>query len=527
MANVTKKMSDDRPSSITGPAPYSARKIVLGDIGWRIRRLRRRVTGFVVGLVLVVAFAAMLVPLRAHVNVSTITLVFIIPAITAEVTGGVLAGLTTVALSALALDFYFIPPYDTLSIGSAQNWVGLGVYLVVVGLVAVVIAQFRVAHARAERNALSMRRVFELSELLVQDRTEEDLLVSIVGAVRNVFAIDAVTLFVLDEGQLKVAASEGPTLTEAERNQLGPPPGHPVSMSTALGSTGELRTVSLAASGRPIGLLVLKGTRFVDDDHEMLITFANDAAIAIERAQLREQALRTTLLEEVDRLRHSLMGAVSHDLRTPLATIKVASSTLVTRARQLTPEDAHELHQLIEIESDRLTRLVANLLDMTRIQAGVLEIHQSDCDVRELIDESVLLMGAGLRGSRLNIDAPADLPPVHIDHLLVTQVLLNLLDNALRHSPDDGLITICARRDALRVHVSVDDEGPGVAPGDRQAIFDRFVKFDTGGRAGLGLTIVKTFIEAHGEHVWYEEAPGGGARFVFSLPSTNDSQEAH
>lgn len=488
--------------------------------------MRRRVIGLAVGIVNVVIFAAILLPLRAHTNVSTITLIFIIPAITAEVVGGILAGFSTVALSAIALDFYFIPPYGTLSIGSAQNWVGLAVYFVVVGLVAVIVARLRIAHGKVERNALNMRRVYELSELLVQDSSEDDLLVSIVRAVQNVFEIEAVALFVLEEGHLKVAASVGPELSGAELSQLDPQPGHSVSMSTALGSTSEMRTVSLAASGRPIGVLVLKGARYSDDDREMLVTFANDAAIAMERAELREQARRSTLLEEIDRLRHALMGAVSHDLRTPLATIKVASSTLVARARQLSFDDAHELHELIEIESDRLTRLVSNLLDMTRIEAGVFEVHRAATDPRTLIEEAVSLVGPGLRTGHLVIDVPVGLPSVNVDQLLVAQVIVNLLDNALRHSPEDGRITVAARRDGPRVIINVDDEGPGVAPADREAIFDRFVKFDTGGRAGLGLTIAKTFVEAHLEHIWCEEAPDGGARFVFSLPAMNEVQGA-
>ncbi|MBW4030736.1 MAG: DUF4118 domain-containing protein [Acidobacteria bacterium] len=508
-----------------GVASQGARSRLLRWLGWGNDRLRRRAVGLAVGAAGAVAIAAIMLPLRAHVNVSTVTLIFIIPAIAAEVAGGVLAGFATVAVSALILDFFFIPPYGTLSIGSAQNWVGLGVYLVVVGLVAVVVGRLRSAHGEAERNALNMRRVYELSELLVQDRSEEDLLISIVGAVQKGFDIEAVSLFVLDEGHLRVAASVGSPLTSDEVGQLDPRPGRPVSMSTALGTSSELRTVSLAAAGRPIGVLVLKGAHFSDDDRELLVTFANDAAIAMERTQLRELALRTALLEEVDRLRRALMGAVSHDLRTPLATIKVASSTLVKKGRQLAAADAHELHELIEIESDRLTRLVTNLLDMTRIEAGVFTVHRSPCDVRAVIDEAITIVGPGLRARQLVIDAPASLPAADVDQLLVIQVLVNLLDNALRHSPDDGRITISASRRDAAVVISVDDQGPGVAPEDRQNVFDRFVKFDTGGRAGLGLTIAKTFIEAHHEHIWCEEAPGGGARFAFSLPANDDDRK--
>lgn len=479
--------------------------------------MRRRLTGLAVGVGTSVLFLLVLLPWRASVNVSTVTLIFIIPAIAAEVVGGVVAGFSTVAVCAVVLDFYFIPPYGTLSIGTAQNWVGLGVYFIVVALVAVVVARFKIAHAQAQRNALNMRRVYELSELLVQDQSTEDLLVTIVQAVQSVFDIEAVVLFVLEQGRLKVAASVGPDLSRAELNQLDPQPGHSVSLSTALGSTNDLRTVSLAAAGRPVGVLVLKGARFSDEDRDMLVTFANDAAIAMERAQLREQARRSQLLEEVDRLRHALMGAVSHDLRTPLATIKVASSTLVNRAHQLSKDDAHELHALIEVESDRLTRLVSNLLDMTRIEAGVFEVHRAPTDVVTLIDAALTVLSTSLGPNTVLVRNVGGLPRVDIDELLIIQVLVNLLDNAVRHSRIDGQVTVSAQRRDDLVTISVSDQGPGVEVQDRQAIFDRFVQFDTGGRAGLGLTIARTFVEAHGDHIWYEDAPGGGASFVFSM----------
>ncbi len=479
--------------------------------------MRRRLIGLAVGICATVIFALVLLPLRAQVNVSTVTLIFIIPAIAAEVAGGIVAGFTTVGVCALALDFYFIPPYGTLSIGSTQNWVGLGVYLVVVGLVGVVVARYKRAHRDVRRNALNLRRVYELSELLVQDQSSEDLLVSIVNAVQNVFDIEAAALFVLENGRLRIAASIGPELSPDELSQLDPQPGHSVSMSTALGSSSDLRTVSLAASGRPVGVLVLKGARFSDEDRDMLVTFANDAAIAIERAQLREQALRSKLLEEVDRLRHALMGAVSHDLRTPLATIKVASSTLVNRARQLSEDDAHELHALIEVESDRLTRLVANLLDMTRIEAGVFEVHRAPTGVKDLVEAALVVLRTSLDPDKVLVNISEDLPQVDVDELLMTQVLVNLLDNARRHSPVDGTVSVSATRREHLVTISVTDEGPGVAQEDREAIFDRFVQFDTGGRAGLGLTIARTFVEAHGDHLWYEESPTGGARFVVSM----------
>jgi two-component system sensor histidine kinase KdpD len=171
----------------------------------------------------------------------------------------------------------------------------------------------------------------------------------------------------------------------------------------------------------------------------VLTTFANDAALALERAQLREQALRSKLLEEVDRFRQSLMGAVSHDLRTPLATIKVASSTLSNRSASLTPDELRELYGLIEVESDRLTRLVSNLLDITRIEAGVFTVHPTPTSVQELVREAVNAMEPTMGAHRVDSIVPASLPAVNVDSLLIGQVLINLLDNAIRHSPDDGV----------------------------------------------------------------------------------------
>ena len=217
---------------------------------------------------------------------------------------------------------------------------------------------------------------------------------------------------------------------------------------------------------------------------------------------------------------------MSHDLRTPLATIKVASSTLSARGELISATDRQLLHQLIEIESDRLTRLVTNLLDMTRIEAGVLTLSRSTASLKELVTESLAAMGSTLQDNSLDVNVPDSLPDVNIDRVLMGQVLVNLLDNAARHAPANSVITVTGERRGDQVVISVADHGPGVPAGDRDTIFDRFTQISTGGRAGLGLTIAKTFVEAHGERVWYEESPGGGATFVVSLPVAHPASHA-
>lgn len=479
--------------------------------------MRRRLLGSLVGIACALILGAGLLPLRAHISVSTAALLLVIPVVLGVVIGGFAAGVVSVLAGFLVYDYAYIPPYRTLNVGTAQNWTALIVYVVVMLLVAQVVARVDVARSEAQRSTDATRRLFEISELLVADHSVNELLKTIVQSAQSMFGVPGVSLLVLEDEKLTVAATAGEPLTDEELSQLSPQSGVPVSVGTMPSFLNELRTIALSASGRPVGILAMRSPTVSHIDRAVLNTFANDAALALERAQLREQALRAQLLEEVDRLRHGLMGAISHDLRTPLATIKVASSTLSNRSGQLSDEDVYELHHLIEIESDRLTRLVTNLLDMTRIEAGVFDVHRTPTALAVLVQDAVRALGPTWKERHIDVQVPESLGAVNVDPLIMGQVLINLLDNADRYSPDDGVIEVKGElRDDL-VTLSVSDRGPGVAPANRDTVFDRFSQFDTGGRAGLGLTIAKTFVEAHGERIWYEEVPEGGARFVFSL----------
>ena len=486
------------------------------DTDW----VQRRLVGSSAGIASVAVLGAMLLPLRSHVSVSTIALVLVIPVVIGAVVGGFTAGAASVIAGFFVYDFAFIPPYQTLTVGASQNWIALGVYVVVMLLVARIVGVLDTTRLEARRGQEVLRRVSEVSELLIGEQEVDDLLKTIVSTARTVFNVPGVSLLELEQGRLVVVASDGESLTSEELRQLGPHSGQPIGVGTRSGSMNELRTVALASSGRPLGILAMRGVpNFLEAESVVLNTFANDASLALERAQLREQALRTKLLEESDRFRRGLMGAVSHDLRTPLATIKVASSTLANHDISISPEDANELHKLIDVETDRLTRLVTNLLEMTRIEAGVLTLDRVDTPINELVDEAITSMGSSFDVENIDVVLSPSLPDVDVDRVLMGQVLVNLLDNAFRHSPLKSVITIKGEVRGDQVVLSVSDEGPGVPIGDRETIFDRFTQFSTGGRAGLGLTIVKTFVEAHGEHVWYEEVSPKGARFVFSMPT--------
>jgi two-component system sensor histidine kinase KdpD len=480
--------------------------------------VRKALLGSVLGLATTAGLVAILIPLRSHISIATAGLVLVIPVVVGVTTGGMVGGLVSVTAGFLAFDFFFIPPYSTLTVGAGQNWAALGVYAVVMVLVAQLVAHLDSTRAAANRRELEARRMFELSEVLVGERSVEALLDAIVTAVRTVFNVSTASLLLEAEGHLAVAASSGTPLTQDELRRLEPASGVPVSVGTTGASPGALQALALSAGGRPVGILVLRGLPDSDADRDLLRTFVNHAALALERAQLRAELVRAELLVQVDRLRSALLGAVSHDLRTPLSTMKVASTTLLDPDVSLSPDDRRELYELIDIQTDRLTRLVTSLLDLTRYQAGVLEIDRIPVAVLDLVASAVADLRAALGEREIDLAVPASLPDVIADPLLVGQVLANLIDNANRHGPTGTPITVTAAVAGASVAVSVHDEGAGVPPAEALSVFESFQRFDQGGRAGLGLSIAKTFVEAHGGRIWVEGNGGGGATFTFTLP---------
>jgi two-component system, OmpR family, sensor histidine kinase KdpD len=488
--------------------------------------MRKSLVGSAIGVALAIALGAALVPARSHLPLGAPGLVLVVPVVAGVITGGLRSGLVSVLAGFAVFDFLFVPPYGSFTVGTYEDWLTLGVFVVVMALVARVVAgldEARRASAMREANA---QHLLELSELLLGDKSMNDLGRMVVDWARAALALDGAALLLPSGGHLEVAASSGTPISPDELRRLRPEAHVPVALSTST-SGDTLQALALASSGRPVGLLVMRNVPQNATVREVLPILANHLAIALERTDLRERVIHAELLEEVDRLRRSLIGAVSHDLRTPLATIKVASSTFLDKTNELTEQDADELHALIDMQADRLTRLVSSLLDMTRIQSGSLEVRPRPRNLIALIDEALAELHSSFLTRPVDVDVPEDLRCVYADPLLIVQVLANLLDNANRHSPPGTSISVRSQRaNDGRVAVSVTDHGPGVPAQERQAIFERFVRFDTGGRSGLGLAIAKAFVEAHGDRIWVEEAPGGGARFVFTLPLAPTGREA-
>ena len=480
--------------------------------------LKRTVVGTVTALATTAALTVAMLPLRGSLSIATTALILVVPVVIGVVLGGFRAGVLSVIAGFLVYDFFFIPPYQTIWVGAPQNWAALGVYVAVMLPIATVVVGMNAARAKERRQGTQLRELFAVSGMLLEDKPLEELLSVIVITLAEVFRARQVALLLPEAGELKVAASAGEPLG-AEQLRRVPPPG-------ALGSVGGRSTdrdglllLALSASGRPVGLLALSGQAADESEREPLLLFANQIALAVERAQLREQALRTRLTEEMARLAKTLVAAVAHDLRAPLSSVKASSSTLSDPDLDLGPQARQSLAKLIDVQADRLADLVTNLLDMSRIQAGVLAPRRSLTQVADLVASVSGDVGPALQGRVLTTRIADCLPPVDVDVTLISRVLANLLHNAVRHGPKDSPIVLGARLTAPEtVEVSVTDHGPGISPSRRDEIFTVFERRADDAGAGLGLTIAKTFIEAHGQRIWVEEALGGGARFCFTLP---------
>jgi two-component system, OmpR family, sensor histidine kinase KdpD len=255
----------------------------------------------------------------------------------------------------------------------------------------------------------------------------------------------------------------------------------------------------------------------------LLETFANQTALGIERATLAGEAQQAQVQVATERLRNSLLSTVSHDLRTPLTAIAGAASGLLEDNALLDTSTRHELCQTIAEEAHRLNRLVHNLLDMTRLEAGAIQVHKEWQPLEEVIGAALTRLEAQLHDRPLTTHLPQDLPLVPLDSVLIEQVLINLLDNALKYTPPGSPLALTAWATEDMVTVEVADRGPGLPPGEEERVFDKFYRVqrpDQPSGTGLGLTICRGLVEAHGGRIWTENRPGGGTVVRFTLPLT-------
>jgi two-component system sensor histidine kinase KdpD len=510
---------------------------------------------------------------KLYPRIPNISVAYLFIVLALASTRGMFAAVIASLVAFLSFDFFLVPPLYTFTIGKVDEWLALFIFLataIITGQLASALRQ------RAEQARRREREARILYELLRDTNREEDLerqLRIIARAVVDVFSPwgvrDCAILLPDAHGKLVMEAS---TRSVKEQETLLPDETATAAWVMAQAQTAELHDVLLApqASHSYAQRVVLRGTniehpvrRFarmvplklgqrvvgvlrlsMEDDPRLFDierslgverershpdaaffwSFVDQAASVIERERLRRESLQVEVLQRTDALRAALLSSVSHDLRTPLSSIKAAASSLLQEDVQWDDEARHSFALAIVRESDRLNRLVANLLDMSRIEAGVLKPEKEWYPLDELIHDVLGRMQPMFQGREVRTDIPDDLPPVELDYLQIDQVLTNLLENALRYSPAGSTIDISVQLCEDSVMVSVADRGPGVPPADVERVFDKFYRVLNTEKAarttgsGLGLAVCRGLIEAHGGQIWVENRQGGGAIFRFTLP---------
>jgi two-component system sensor histidine kinase KdpD len=435
--------------------------------------------------------------------------------------------LLAAVLSVLCFDFFFIPPLYTFAIQDLSHVVTFGVMclvaLVISGLTERVRAQADAAEQREQRTAA----LYALSRELAAAKRVQDIAEI---AARHLFdALGLHTgLLVPTSDRSKVSlllAPKGDPLAEQPEEVVAQwvwDHERPAGLGSDVFSSSLKSYLPLLASRGRVAVLSVRADDpmrlNIPESREYLAAFANQIASAIERTELAGEAQRAQLQMETEQVRSSLLSSVSHDLRTPLAVVTGAASSLLEDA--IDADTRRELTETILQEAQRLNRLVRNLLDMTRLEAGAVRVHKEWQPLEEVVGAALNRLEDALGARQLITELPADLPLVPVDAVLIQQLLVNLLENALKYAPAGSPLEISARTRPGGVEMVVADRGPGIPAGEEQRIFDKFYRIGDagGGGVGLGLAICKGIVRAHGGQIFVTNRPGGGAEFHIYLP---------
>lgn len=430
-------------------------------------------------------------------------------------------------LGVAAFDFFFVAPHLTFAVADTEYLVTFGVLLVVALTISTLMVRLRQQADEAWRRERRTAALYGLSRDLAHTRGLENLLRAAVRHIHEVFDSQAAVLIPDEAGRLAPRASAPADFSLPEHDQAVAAwvldRGQAAGAGTATLPSASALYLPLESGEQRVGVLALRAGPATDLDspeqRHFLETFANQTAMAIARARLAELAAQAQVAAETERIRGTLLSSVSHDLRTPLAAIAGSAETLLGGGAALDGPTRRELLEGIRDESQRLGRLVANLLDMTRLEAGAIALQRDWQSLEELVGSALARLEPLLRDHPVAVDLPPDLPLLHCDGLMIEQVIINLVENAARHTPPGTPIRIGGSLGAGGMALAVEDRGPGLEPGEEVRVFDKFYRRDQGGPgAGLGLAICRAIVEAHGGRIEAANRAGGGAVFRFELP---------
>ncbi len=468
-------------------------------------RVEDRISGPAVAVgVFAAACGTVLALLTRNLGSGPVVAIFMLAVTVAAVTGGIWAGIFAALLSALALRFIHIPGEESgFAFQQLRDVVAGVVFLAIAAVVGLVVGNAAAERRRASEREREARLLAFLSSKLLSGDLPDRVLDEFVSVLLEPFALAVCTVEVTLDGQaMSATATRG-----------GVEPG------------GPTQVIPVVIASIPLGTLTTerpaKARPFTRREHELLEAATRQAAVALDRARLDARARLAQLDAETNQLRAAMFSSVTHDLRTPLASIKAGVTSLLDTTTVYGAEQQRDLLLTILEETDRLNRLVGNILDLARIRAGALIPRRVSTDVEEVAEAVVARMRPQLTGVRLDLRSTDELPEIPADPVQLDQVLTNLLENAARHSPAGGTVRIDVARDDGSVRVRVADEGPGIPQAQREKVFEPFYR----GRedperpgSGLGLAIVRAIVTAHGGEIWIEETTAGGTAVVLDLP---------
>ena len=492
---------------------------------------RSSLGGYLGSILVVLACTLANWPLSVFLSPTNMIMVYLLGVVAIAARFGRGPSIVASVLSVTAFDFFFVPPILNLAVDDTQYLltfsVMLATALVISTLTARVKRQAEAARAREQRTA----SLYGISHQLSAAQTREQVAGAAARHVADAVDARVALLFLDGQGCLSSLGNDSTNFA------LSPSEEQVVRWVVDHGTIAGHGTATLpAATGVYFPLRASRGTAGVlaviprepwraigSERLQLLDAFAGLIALALERVQLAGEAASVRIEVETERLRSSLLSAVSHDLRTPLSVITGGASTLLDSGQSLDEGTRRDLLQSVLDEADRLNRLVANLLDMTRLEAGALVVRKQWQAIEEIVGSALARTSRQLKDHAVVTHLEGDLPFVPIDDLLIEQVLVNLLENAAKYSPLASTIELTAVLDDSHLVVTVADRGPGLPPSDLPRIFDKFYRAtNAGGRpgAGLGLAICRGIVELHGGTIAAENRPGGGSLFRFCLPRT-------
>jgi two-component system sensor histidine kinase KdpD len=485
-----------------------------------------------VGLALLVG-----VGMQQWLAVQNVALVFLTAVLGSAIAYGLLPSLFACLVSVLAYNFFFLPPLYTFTIADPENVVALFFFAVVAVIASNLAARVRAQAVSARQRAKTTEDLYLFSRKLAAVVTLDELLWATAYQIALMLKVRVVLL--LPEGEsIAVRAGYPPEdlLDEADLAaakwcwQNNRPAGRDADTLP-----GTRRLFLPIRTGRgAVGVVGIDnddpGPLLTPDQRRLLDALSDQTALAIERVNLADDLDRAKIEAEADRLQSALLTSLSHDLRTPLASILGAATSLDSYGARLDEKSMKEMTGTIREEAERLNRFIANLLDMTRLESGAIAMRVAPVDLAELVGSALERTAKILSLHHVELDIPANLPMLELDPVLFEQVLFNILDNAAKYAPAGSLIRIEARDGIGGVQLSVIDEGPGIAPDDLERIFDKFYRVHAGDRqragTGLGLAICRGFVEAMGGTIVAQNRRDhSGAIFTLSLPVSAEMRQ--